>query len=72
MTKTLKVVDELQGGLPFTPTRIRWATEVVLPRTDAVGWGAAWSASDERKSPDQKPWAPDADGEAWWPVTVVE
>lgn len=69
---TLKVIDELQGGLPFTPTRIRWATESVLPRHESIGWGAAWSASDAKTAPDQKPWALDVDGEAWWPVTVVE
>lgn len=67
----MKVRDELQGGLPFTPTRVRWATEALIPRTASIGWGCAWSASEERKTPDQKAWALDADGEAWWPVEVV-
>lgn len=68
---TLKVRDELQGGLPFTPTRIRWATETLIPRTAPIGWGRAFSASDAKSTPAQKAWALDADGEQWWPVEVL-
>ena len=68
----MKVRDELQGGKPFTPRAVRWASEAEIPRTGPVGWGrASWNMDSPQRSPDQKPWTLDADGEQWWPVEVV-
>jgi hypothetical protein len=67
----VRVRDELQGGLPFTPSQVRWAAERLVRRTAPVGWGRASLMDDKQTAADQKPWALDADGHEWWPVEVL-